>query len=277
MRSFPLFKLACFATFFSLAAISSEAQNKYIKLSGSYHAGLGSNPVNSGSGNINSGGFSTRNERVGINYGKGAVFNAAFGYMFTGNIGVEMGLGYLKGRKITTESSYYYPEYYITETNNYETYSRMTLLQPAVVLITESGKLKPYAKLGILLAFGTIYEKQADALYSASREISAEYSGGYGFGFQSAAGLTLQASDKLDFFMEFTMNNLSYAPEKWAITGAKENGGDVMYKYEKEITFSDEYFQDYNAKGEPVKVTEGHRIHLPMSTMGIGFGVKANF
>ncbi|MBK0403606.1 outer membrane beta-barrel protein [Adhaeribacter sp. BT258] len=278
MRNFSFLKLACVTTFFfSFAAISSEAQNKYIKLSGSYHLGLDSNPANAGSGNINSGGSTTRNERVGINYGKGAVYNVALGYMFNGNIGVEMGLGYLKGRKLTTESRYYYPEYYITETNNYETYSRMTLLQPAVVLTTGSGKLKPYAKLGMLLAFGTIYEKQYDALYDLSREISAEYSGGYGFGFQSAAGLTLQANENIDFFMEFTMHNLSYAPEKWMITGAKENGADMMYKYEREVSFSDEFFQDYNAKGEPTKITEAHRIHLPMSTVGLGFGMKVNF
>jgi hypothetical protein len=188
-----------------------------------------------------------------------------------------MGLGYLKGKKIVSESRYYYEDYFITETNNYETYSRMTLLQPAVVLTTENGKLKPYAKLGILLAFGKIYEKQYDALYNASRNIAAEYSGGYGFGFQSAAGLTLQANEQVDFFVEFTMNNLSYAPKKWTMTEAKENGGDVMYKYESEVTFSDAFSQDYNGKGEPKNVDEAHRIHLPMSTMGLGLGMKVNF
>src|SRR5690606_33364414 len=165
--------------------------------------------------------FNLKHEGVGINYGEGATFTGALGYMFSANIGAEVGLSYLKGKNLEAESRFFYPDYMLTEVYRFETNSRMTLISPALVLTTASGKFRPYAKLGFLLALGKVSETDYSSIYTESLEINAQYAGGKGFGFQSAAGVTLEASPGFALFLELNANNLRYAPKKWKITEVK--------------------------------------------------------
>src|SRR5690606_34353572 len=139
-RNFYFLKLVV-AGLFSVFALTAEAQKPYLKLGGSYQFGLDSNPVTVRSGNVfPNQTFNLKHEGVGINYGEGATFTGALGYMFSANIGAEVGLSYLKGKNLEAESRFFYPDYMLTEVYRFETNSRMTLINPALVLTTASGK-----------------------------------------------------------------------------------------------------------------------------------------
>src|SRR5690606_41527991 len=133
---------------------------------------------------------------------------------------------------------------------------------------------RSYAKLGFLLALGKVSETEYSSIYTESLEINAQYTGGKGFGFQSAAGVTLEASPGFALFLELNANNLRYAPKKWKITEVKENKMKVAYN--REITYDDSFTQYYNEEGMPVNETRAHQIYLPMSSVGIGLGMKIN-
>jgi len=158
------------------------------------------------------------------NAGQGLRANAALGYMFNENFGVELGAYYFTSPEIFVQDT-------INGENFYNTYTKAWHLRltPALVFIAGNGPIAPYAKVGLCVPVAGIakarreandplivnssftilnYENEAGEMITADRfDLEAEFGGQFSLGFESAAGVNYKISDNLTAFGEvsFTM------------------------------------------------------------------------
>ena len=88
---------------------------------------------------------------VVLSLGKGANFGANIGYMFTKNLGAELGINYLLGSKSTAVQK----RTDGTDIVNQEISAKIIQLSPTFVLRGNYAKINPYAKAGLVFGLGT--------------------------------------------------------------------------------------------------------------------------
>jgi hypothetical protein len=236
-------------------------------------------------------------------FGKGVQAVATFGYMFTENIGAELGFGYLIGTKITigkNENSTTNIYNYIDQTNpanNYTTttYSsstgkseasgNMLRIIPAVRFSAGKGSIKPYARVGMVISV-------ANKSTGSSKDVSInnsgvatvyereyKYSGGISLGFAAALGATYNLTDNFGIFAEIGIITQSWAPKKWELTKYTENGVDKlpdMTTYFKESEFVNSYSYSSSDINED-SPNKSIKFHYPFSSIGINGGLFFTF
>lgn len=281
-----ILKIIAIAIGTGLAGLISNttfAQKAYIKVGGNYNFGIGASMVQAKvTGTQYKNGSATLNfEQVNINYGEGLVLNAAAGYYFTKHLGIEMGVGYLKGKTTKIENRIYRAQYAITEAMDYETSAPLIFLQPSFILTSGTKTFRPYAKLGCIFSYGEITEKQKNTLWTQTQDYKSKYSGGQGFGLQGGAGVDIKANEQVTFYLESVYNNLNYAPEKWELLTANENGESKLNKIppaEREIIFSEDFTVNYDENGKPVYTSpQDLQRYFSLSSWGLGLGMKVTF
>lgn len=252
---------AAFGLILGLSA-NAQAQGPYAKLGLGYQFGMGGTTEAKQTG--------TQVEGIKLNYGKGLTGNLALGYMFSPNIGAELGFGYLTGRETEVQSVFNNR----VENNLYS--SRMFLLTPALVISAGKEGLNPYAKFGLIAAKGKVVHEMSLS-QNGILEVETHQTGGWGLGLQAALGLEFGLTEQLGFFTELNMNNLSYSPEKAEIVAYRYNGADYLPTLSvraRETTYVDTYNTEQTASGAPrAELKE----NLPFSSIGLQVGVKFNF
>jgi hypothetical protein len=291
-------KLTALAVLFSTGIF---AQNFYITANAGYAFGMNSqlgwfsnNEQISIRDDVN-GSFTSTNsaENVPFSLGKGMNFGASVGYMFNSHIGIDLGVNYLIGGK--TESTSYYKNTdiysngtFVSESNSNESaYSRMWRILPSIVLTPGFEKFNPYAKVGIVMGFGSFYsESQSESNSTGpigpspySNSSKTKYNGGMAFGFNGTIGSSYLLSEKLSVFGEVSFIGMSYAPTKSVLTERTINGIDDLPNlstYDKEVEYVDELTYDSNPPDgdEP---QQWLKTSFPMSSMGLNFGVMFSF
>lgn len=271
---------------------SANAQQAYFKLGAGYNFGVSSEiayQTNTTTYFSSTGGYDreiTSYEGVNVNFGKGIPVNATFGYRFSKHIGAELAAGYLRGGNNTLKNA----EFMIgnnvvkggSSTENQEMYSRMVLVQPSVVLSGGlEGKLNPYTRFGMVLAFGSLH---GEASYADTDGNTASYheklDGGVGMGLQAALGTDIGLSDKTAFFAEFTFSNLSYSPTKGELTEYVENGRNrlpALTPAEKQTEFQDKFTEDSDVKPISTLPSIFPKSRYTMNTVGLQVGMKYKF
>jgi len=275
-----LLKPALIAGIFCCAAFSVFAQGAYVKIGGGYNVGIGSqfgqNAYSVTSWNQDNNGFQTKEDvkRVRVNFGKGFTGSAAFGYMFTEQLGAEIEVGYLIGGKNNTSyQDIFNPDPEQSRQGNSEMYARMATFQPSLVMaIKLSENLNLQSKFGIVTGKGTIFvnDSRTSGGFAISQE--AEYKGGWGFGLQGALGLDYKLNGKYAVFSEIKMSNLSYAPTKYKLTKVTVNGVEEPYLPEHSETSLE---NSYTNEDFQRKVTL--KYPFTFSTVGLQVGIKYNF
>jgi outer membrane protein W len=213
-------------------------------------------------------------ELVKSNLGKGFNIGANFGYMFTKNIGFELGANYLVGAKIKSAQTSYTGDY-----ANSEVSAKMIQIKPTLVFRAGYDKINPYAKVGMVIGSGKIINTQNDKNGVDFSTKILELDGGTPIGFHGSIGTLYKLNSKLALFGELNLVSLEYAPKKGQITTATKNGVDQLPTKaveDKEIEFIDS-FVSTGAPSNPNEPSKTPKLPFSFSSMGLNIGIQYQF
>lgn len=257
----------------SLFASNLFAQGAYVNINAGYGFSMSSQNLfyfyNSTEGSN-----SYTEEQVNVSLGKGLNLGGAFGYMFNENIGAELGISYLSGGKSKAKDTY------TNGTTEYNFSSKMLRINPSLVIASGFEKINPYAKFGLIIGSGSIVYEYNDNYDGDIELVKIKLNGGIALGLSSGIGAMFNLSDKMSFYGELNMVNLSYAPTKGEVTEATYNGVDELPDFttsEKEIEFVDRYTFDYDNDPADSQPSQELKQKLPFGSFGFNFGLRINF
>ncbi|MDN5355767.1 MAG: hypothetical protein PWQ43_709 [Rikenellaceae bacterium] len=272
--------LLMFISLFSIAAYSQF----YINVGGGYNLGIATQSLlfnYEGTNDIE------KIENVKVSLGKGLNFGLNLGYMFNGNIGIDLQCSYLLGDETSGESkdnfTYFNINYYDYEKESIK--SQMFRVNPSIIIASGFDKLDPYAKFGVILGFGSItynrlYEEYENNQIQDIKVEKWKYDGGMAFGISSALGLMYHISDLISVYGELNLVGMSYAPKKGVMTEYTVNGSDQLPNLttdDKEIDFVDDITYDYNNPPSSAEPSKELKNYLPYSSIGLNIGVRFSF
>lgn len=257
----------------SLFSNTLFAQRAYVNINVGYGFRMSSqnlhffNFYNSTSGNI-----INTNEQVNVSLGKGLNIGGTFGYMINKNIGTELGVSYLIGGKSKAKVAD------LDGTSDYTLSSKMLRINPTIVIASGFEKINPYAKFGLIIGSGSIMYKE---IYNNAGVgiMKMKLNGGIALGLSSGVGAIYKMNDKMSFYGELNMVNLSYAPTKGKITDYSYNGVDGLVDLttnEKEIEFVDSYTYNSNNQPSDSKPSIKLKQKLPFGSFGLILGWRIN-
>jgi len=200
------------------------AQGSYVILNTGYGFGMGSQTQSSFS-NISNSGHSVIYEQINLSYGKGLNIGGSFGHMLNKNMGFELGISYLIGDKTTANQTNIFSS---GGSSTIELSSDMLRINPSVVISSGMVGINPYAKFGVLVGLGSINRIKN---YNSESYVATEtflLNGSLALGMTASLGATLKLANKIFFFGELAMVNMSYAPSKGEITAETYNGKDQL-------------------------------------------------
>ena len=280
--------LLMFINLFSIAAYSQF----YINVGGGYNLGIANQTLlNIANQTLLINYESTDNiqkiENVKTSLGKGLNFGLNIGYMFNGNIGIDLQCSYLLGDETTGEYKYNYTYF----NNNYYDFGKISLksqmfrVNPSIIIASGFDKLDPYAKFGVILGFGSItlnylYEEYENNQLQDKEVVKWKMDGGMAFGISSALGLMYHISDLISVYGELDLVSMSYAPTKGVMTEYTVNGADKLPDLTtdaKEIEFLDEITYDYDNPPSTAEPSKELKFYFPYSSIGLNIGVRFSF
>lgn len=272
--------LLMFISLFSIAAYSQF----YINVGGGYNLGIATQSLLA---NYESTNDIEKIENVKTSLGKGLNFGLNLGYMFNGNIGIDLQCSYLLGDETTGESednfTFFDINYYDFEKISIK--SQMFRVNPSIIIASGFEKLDPYAKFGVILGFGSINLNYLDEEYENNQledkeVVKWKMDGGMAFGISSALGLMYHISDLISVYGELDLVGMSYAPIKGVMTEYTVNGSDQLPNLttdDKEIDFVDDITYDYNNPPSSAEPSKELKNYLPYSSIGLNIGVRFSF
>ncbi|HCS20940.1 MAG TPA: hypothetical protein DIW47_10350 [Bacteroidetes bacterium] len=273
MRNY--FKLYMMVIVGSLSANTLFAQGGYVNFNVGYGLKMGSQNLEYfGFYNYSTTGNASTSEQVLVSLGKGLNLGGTLGYMFNKNIGAELGVSYLIGGKSKAKDTY------PGGNAEYTLSSKMLRLFPSLVIATGFEKINPYAKFGIVIGSGSILYEIVDNDGGDVTKMKMKLNGGIAFGLSSGIGALFNLSEKMAFYSELNMVNLSYAPKKGEVTELTFNGvnflGDLTTR-EREVEFVDRY--TYNPSNPPADSQPSQELKqkLPYGSIGLSLGLRINF
>jgi len=234
----------------SVAAIAQP----YVRAGLGYGLSLGSQYIGT---NYTVSGTTTNYEGVYGSFGAGLNFGAAFGYSFTSNFKGELGVSYVLGN-----------EYEVTDKSTNEPTTdkikcSMFSITPGMIIMTDAGDIKPYAKLGLVIAFPQMTEEYE--YYSEHNKYvkKVEASGNIAIGFTGGGGLFYPINDQLMLFGEVSFTNIAWEPAEADISSNEPGYMNHTVKYKREYSSTDLLTSDSEPK--------------PLGSVGLNIGVLINF
>ena len=223
--------------------------------------------------------YSMKSEQINFSFGKGLNFGADFGYMFNKNLGAEIGVSYLIGGKTIST---------LTQPNNsteITVSSKMLRINPSLVITSGFEKINPYAKFGLILGSGYVIlsSNQEISGFSGqqSNSESIKLSGAIAIGLTSGIGAIYKINDKLSFFGELNMINLSFAPTKGIKTDFRIDGVDMLPSLptrQKETEYLDSFTEtSSNSNPQDSEPSKKLKQKLPFGSFGLNLGLRVNF
>ncbi len=204
-------------------------------------------------------------------YGSGLALNVAIGGNLKGNLGYDVEVGYVLGKKYTTTYNYtndwydYHEEYKTTR------YARSFQFAPTLSFTAGTGSIQPYTRVGPVIAITKLTE-ETEASETGQYKMVTESTGGLSVGFKGALGVTFNADSKIQFFIETNLTSLAYAPTKGEITQYTINGNDALESLsdeQRKFKYKDEIKNDDYSSQEKVKSALG--------SFGVQAGIKFSF
>lgn len=269
------FKMLLLVFAISLLSNTIFAQGTYVNINAGYGLSMSSqNLYFFDFYNFTSGTNSYTVEQVNVSLGKGLNIGGAFGYMFNKNIGAELGVSYLLGGKSKAKDTY------TGSTSDYTLSSKMLRINPTLVIASGFEKINAYAKFGLVIGSGSIMYEYNDSDDGDIEVRKIKFNGGIAFGLSSGVGAMFNLSDKMLFYGELNMINLSYAPTKGEVTESTYNGSDELINLttrEKEIEFVDSYTYSLSNPQIDSQPSKELKQKLPFGSFGFNIGLRINF
>lgn len=241
-------------------------------------------------------------ENIVGSIGQGLHLQLTPGYMFNEHIGVELGLNYFLGAKVTLNNATsnitvdalginkadYSSNEQIAQSNQFR------VIPSLIVSTGTSNTLSGYAKAGIVIPVAgktTVTQNAVDAEVDGTgitRDIikaEIESKGAFSLGFRGAIGLNYKLSDRLSIFGEVYGILLNIKSKSRTINSYTFNGVDAlaaMTTYDKETSYVKELTNSSNNKGYNPNASDGQPKEdlfskTSFSQTGIEIGVKFNF
>jgi opacity protein-like surface antigen len=275
-------KITCSKALLIVLAISSFtnnlfAQQAYVSINAQYGFGM----KNAYNGLIyTTTGTTDTYKKVNNSFSEGLNTGLALGYMFTKNIGAELGISYLSGNKHEYNSN----DVYANPSSTYTSISSSNMLQfnPSFIITAGLKKINPYLKAGLVIGSGSILEEDnsKESISGNTQSKKTTYNGGLALGLNAGAGVLYSLNDKLSLFCQLTMTDMTYAPTKGKITEWIQNGNDILSKQsirEKQFEFVDNYTQDSNSKQPDSQPQKSLKTDFPFNSLGFSLGLKYGF
>jgi len=269
---------------FAIGSMSSNllAQGAYVNFNAGYGASMSSQTMGANyTSNSSSSSISSTTEIVSGTLGKGLNLGAALGYMFNENVGAELGLSYLLGSPTTTTSTTTTSTG--KSTNESTESAKMFRINPSLVVAASGKKMSPYAKFGVVIGSGSITDENSskDTEDNSSSTETWVYDGGMALGLSSALGATFELSDKMSFFGELNMINLSYSPTRGELTEWSINGVSILSDLPagaKEIEFVESTSSSSNDPApDATKPSKQLKTSHAFGSFGLNIGLRINF
>jgi outer membrane protein W len=250
-----------------------NAQGTYVNINIGYGLKMSSqNMPDYNMSNLTIDSTSSTMKQINLSLGQGLTAQVAFGYMFTKNIGVEMGLSYLLGAKIKATSVYgagIISDYFLS--------AQMFRLNPSVIIACGFNKIDPYAKLGVIIGFGSIKNEQDNYETGSTEVMKTTLNGGVAFGLNASAGVLFKLTKLVSLFGEINIINLSWAPTKGKMTEDNLNGTDLlpnMTTSQKKIDFVKSYTNDSKNPRSDSDPRQELAEKFPFGSVGLNVGVR---
>jgi hypothetical protein len=218
-------------------------------------------------------------EVVPVDLGTGFTGSAAFGFMPSKYVGIELGISEFIGFPNFGDSI-------ISMPGGMETTAKikggMLSVIPAVVITAGLDKVNPYARFGMLIGvlptmLGTFEATQATNP-ATDIVVWKRYYGGIGLGYQAAGGVDFNIGKVVNFYVEAVFNGITWSPFYSEITKYTVNGVDqlpTLTTFEKETEYYAKYeIDNYVSPDVPKKEL---RKTYPFNNAGVSFGVKFKF
>lgn len=204
----------------------------------------------------------TSYEGVYGSYGEGLKLAGSMGYMFTKQLGAELGLSYWLGKSfdITSTSS--------TSSATDAWSGKGLIVTPSVVVSAGMERVNPYARLGLVLGFMKVVDEYSSGSTSGTTtERTYEETGALAFGYAANVGLLIPAANALDFFAEFGLNSATYSPSQRELTKYTSNNVNLLPTV---IIKKTDYQDDYTSLDQNIS----RAARRPFSSIGIAVGAR---
>lgn len=259
----------------------ASAQGLFIRVGGGYNIGIGQGYYGQNkTTTITSSGSTTKLENVYGSYGQGINLGLRVGYMFTENIGADLGLNYVLGstfetiEKETTSIS--------TSETTYETWANTFLINPCVVLSTSQEKMiSAYTRFGIAIGMpsvnGTMKSNSTSPVGTFTREEEREASMAVGIGFTGALGVDIHFGEMFGVYGEVNLLSMTSKHNSIEITKSTLNEKDILSDLpaeQKKINYVDEL--EIKSPGDEPK-DQLRTGSNPFDALGINVGLKIRF
>ncbi|MCX6312230.1 MAG: outer membrane beta-barrel protein [Bacteroidetes bacterium] len=272
-----------FSAIAALLFFNANAQSSYAGANFTYGfpiAGTALGTISTSNFSSNTGSY----ENVKGSFGTGFNVGSYFGYSMNSNLGFEIGVNYLWGKKYNFEDNRDYGSGSYDNVKD-EVYASSFRISPAFRIGFEQGKFHPYMRAG--MTFG-LFNKIVDNTTETSKgpltlgadicESRFEFSKGNSIGFTGAIGVNYSISGNMYLFAEITNYLMSWAPQKGELLKNNLNGNDQLPTInvsDKQFEFVDHY--DRTATIDTNAPTPSLKHYFPMSSLGVTIGMHFDF
>ncbi len=271
--------------------VGANSSKFYFSFNPGYSFGAGGTLISNSNDLSTSDGYSyTVDTEQGYSLGKGLSVDLAAGFMFSNNLGIEMGISYLLGqvggKNVETDIYRYDPAFGDSYTTKWESeaYGSMLRITPGLRISTKISSIEPYAVFGAVIGIGKFNQDIYDEDYTGTdievEEYKYEYGGGVALGYQAKVGVDMHLADPLSLFAEFRLINMSYSPTKGELVEYTVEGEDQLIDMdtnEKEFVYVDPYNYDSEDDVNENEPRERSKFAVPMGSMGVNIGIRLSF
>ena len=271
------------STFALAICFTATAQGTYAGFGASYGLPVGGNVL----GYISSENMVYNTsivENVKGSFGSGFTIGSYFGYMFNENMGFEIGVNYLWGKKYNFSNKTDYGNG--TYSNSTDEVSASSFrISPEVRMGFGDGKFRPYLKGGMTVGlFNKIvdsYTENAKSPMNIGEDITEkrfELTKGNSVGITGAFGVNYSINGTVFVFAELTSYLVNWSPLKGEFTKATFNGTDQLGS----MTISQKQFEFKNTVDDSMNTdvnspTLTLKKYFPMSSFGFSIGMHFAF
>tara|TARA_B100000809_G_scaffold86057_2_gene84478 strand:- start:2467 stop:3372 length:906 start_codon:yes stop_codon:yes gene_type:complete len=224
-------------------------------------------------------------ENVNGSLGQGYMGNLSFGYSFTRQFSMELGVSYLKGEE--TQSSYSVRNSNSVETSTYSLTGDLLSFEPAFVFSSkEKDSFRTYVSLGFPISnvsYNTYFVGRGGNS-GKTEEIEERFIGSINVGVSTKIGISRRLNKSLELFGEIGFTYINFSPNESEIVIYNVSGNDLLSTLstsELKSTYKKSVVTDYNYEnGQWVesysenKARIRQKFNTPFSYLSFSCGIK---
>lgn len=264
----------------------------YVKLKPSYNKSLGGQVLTNNTSLEYTPALTQITERVEnvrASLGQGLMGNLSFGYSFTSQFSMELGVSYLKGKSSQGNYTIKYPN---SEDKSTYTYTgNLFSIDPTFVFSSkEKDIFRTYVSLGFpinFISFDEYYVGEDQNSYK-NAEILRKYTGSIKVGVSTKLGITTKLNESFEIFGEIGFTYINFSPNESETTLYNIGGNDSLSTFstsELKSLYKENIIKDYNYDYANSQWVENYstntprirqKFDIPVSYLSFSLGVKIN-